>query len=51
MNSLKGTFNQVNRCLKGDGVFLAAILGGDTLTELKYLILLKIFHYLEILLH
>jgi hypothetical protein len=36
MNDLPGIFSQVRRILKPDGVFLAAILGGDTLQELRY---------------
>jgi SAM-dependent methyltransferase len=35
VNDLPGTFVQVRRCLKADGFFLAAVLGGDTLVELR----------------
>jgi SAM-dependent methyltransferase len=35
VNDLPGSFVQVRRCLKPDGFFLAAILGGDTLIELR----------------
>jgi SAM-dependent methyltransferase len=34
-NDLPGVFAQVRRALKPDGLFLAAMLGGDTLTELR----------------
>lgn len=34
-NDLPGVFAQVRRALKPDGLFLAALLGGDTLTELR----------------
>jgi len=35
VNDLPGTFAQIHRALKPDGVFLAAMLGGDTLNELR----------------
>ena len=35
VNDLPGTFIQVCRALKPDGLFLAALLGGDTLVELR----------------
>lgn len=34
-NDLPGTFVQICRALRPDGLFLAATLGGDTLTELR----------------
>jgi SAM-dependent methyltransferase len=34
-NDLPGTLAQIRRALKPDGLFLAAILGGETLTELR----------------
>jgi SAM-dependent methyltransferase len=35
VNDLPGTLAQVRRALKPDGLFLAALAGGDTLTELR----------------
>ena len=35
VNDLPGTLVQIRRALKPDGLFLAAVLGGDTLTELR----------------
>ena len=35
VDDLPGAFIQIRRALKPDGLFLAAILGGDTLTELR----------------
>jgi SAM-dependent methyltransferase len=35
VNDLPGVFAQVRRALKPDGLFLAALLGGETLTELR----------------
>jgi len=35
VNDLPGAFIQIRRALKPDGLFLAALLGGDTLTELR----------------
>jgi SAM-dependent methyltransferase len=35
VNDLPGTLIQVRRALKPDGLFVAALLGGDTLTELR----------------
>lgn len=35
VNDLPGALVQANRCLKPDGLFLGAILGGDTLHELR----------------
>jgi SAM-dependent methyltransferase len=35
VNDLPGTLIQIRRALKGDGLFLAALIGGDTLTELR----------------
>ncbi len=35
VDDLPGAFVQVRRALKPDGLFLAAMLGGDTLTELR----------------
>jgi SAM-dependent methyltransferase len=34
-NDLPGVLVQIRRALKSDGLFLAALLGGDTLTELR----------------
>ena len=35
VNDLPGALIQIRRALKPDGLFLAALLGGDTLTELR----------------
>jgi SAM-dependent methyltransferase len=35
VNDLPGVFAQIRRALKPDGLFLAVLLGGDTLTELR----------------
>ncbi|MBX9710917.1 MAG: methyltransferase domain-containing protein [Xanthobacteraceae bacterium] len=35
VNDLPGTLAQIRRALKPDGLFLAALVGGDTLTELR----------------
>ena len=35
VNDLPGTFAQVRRALRPDGLFLAALVAGDTLTELR----------------
>jgi len=35
VNDLPGTLIQIRRALKSDGLLLAALLGGDTLTELR----------------
>jgi SAM-dependent methyltransferase len=35
VNDLPGTLIQIRRALKPDGLFLAALFGGDTLTELR----------------
>lgn len=35
VNDLPGTFQQILKCLKPDGVFLASIFGGETLYELR----------------
>jgi SAM-dependent methyltransferase len=35
VNDLPGTFVQIKRALRPDGLFLAALLGGETLTELR----------------
>ena len=35
VNDLPGAFSQIMKCLKNDGVFLAAVFGGDTLFELR----------------
>ncbi len=35
VNDLPGTLAQIRRALKPDGYFLAAMIGGDTLTELR----------------
>jgi SAM-dependent methyltransferase len=35
VNDLPGTLVQIRRALKPDGLFLAALLGGETLTELR----------------
>jgi SAM-dependent methyltransferase len=35
VNDLPGVLAQIRRALKGDGLLLAAMLGGDTLTELR----------------
>ncbi len=39
VNDLPGTLIQANRCLKPDGLFLAALFGGDTLSELRQVLL------------
>lgn len=39
-NDLPGVFAQIARILQPDGLFLAALLGGDTLTELRHAFLL-----------
>jgi SAM-dependent methyltransferase len=36
VNDLPGTLAQVRRALKPDGLFLAALVGGETLTELRH---------------
>lgn len=36
VNDLPGALLQIRQCLKPDGLFLAAMLGGDTLTELRH---------------
>jgi SAM-dependent methyltransferase len=36
VNDLPGALIQIRRALKPDGLFLAAMLGGDTLTELRH---------------
>ncbi|XP_076237363.1 arginine-hydroxylase NDUFAF5, mitochondrial [Calliopsis andreniformis] len=35
INDLPGCFKSINKCLKNDGVFMAALFGGDTLYELR----------------
>jgi SAM-dependent methyltransferase len=35
INDLPGALIQINRCLRPDGLFLAALMGADTLTELR----------------
>ena len=35
VNDLPGTLVQIRRALKPDGLFLAALVGGETLTELR----------------
>lgn len=35
VNDLPGTFSQIMRVLKNDGVFLASVFGGDSLFELR----------------
>ena len=35
VNDLPGTFVQIRRTLRPDGLFLAVLMGGDTLTELR----------------
>src|SRR5205085_3781256 len=35
VNDLPGTLVQIRRALKPDGLFLAAMIGGDTLSELR----------------
>ena len=35
VNDLPGTLVQIRRALKPDGLFMAALVGGDTLTELR----------------
>ncbi len=35
VNDLPGTLSQIRRCLKPDGLFLGAMLGGETLHELR----------------
>ncbi|MFP6749286.1 MAG: methyltransferase domain-containing protein [Alphaproteobacteria bacterium] len=39
VNDLPGTLSQIRRCLKPDGLFLAAIPGGGTLDELRQALL------------
>lgn len=39
-NDLPGTFSQIRRCLKADGAFLGALLGGESLTELRHVFLM-----------
>lgn len=36
INDLPGCFKRINNSLKNDGIFLAAVFGGDTLYELRY---------------
>lgn len=36
VNDLPGCFSQIIKSLKNDGVFMAAVFGGDTLYELRY---------------
>ena len=35
VNQLPNTFSQIIKCLKRDGVFIAALFGGETLFELR----------------
>ena len=35
VNELPGTFIQIERALKPDGLFAAALIGGESLTELR----------------
>jgi SAM-dependent methyltransferase len=35
VNDLPGAFTQIRRALRPDGLFLTAVIGGDTLTELR----------------
>lgn len=35
VNQLPGTFEQIMKCLRPDGVFIGAVFGGDTLYELR----------------
>lgn len=35
VNQLPSTFSQIMKCLRPDGVFIAALFGGDTLYELR----------------
>lgn len=35
LNDLPGAFAQIRRALKPDGLFVAALIGGDTLTEMR----------------
>lgn len=39
-NDLPGTLSQIKRCLKADGAFIAALLGGDSLSELRHVFLM-----------
>ena len=39
-NNLPGVLTEINRCLRPDGVFVGAMLGGDTLKELRSSLLL-----------
>jgi SAM-dependent methyltransferase len=39
VNDLPGTLVQVERCLKPDGLFMSALLGGRTLEELRHALL------------
>jgi len=40
VNDLPGSFQQVKKCLKDDGVFIGSMFGGDTLQELRSAFLL-----------
>jgi NADH dehydrogenase [ubiquinone] 1 alpha subcomplex assembly factor 5 len=40
INDLPGTLTRINKILKPDGVFIGSMMGGDTLYELRYFILL-----------
>lgn len=46
INDLPGVFSQIRKILKPDGVFIAALLGGDTLKELRYTYLRLLFFFL-----
>lgn len=35
VNDLPGTFKQICHCLKDNGLFIASLLGGQTLVELR----------------
>lgn len=36
INDIPATLQEIRRCLRPDGVFLGAMLGGETLKELRY---------------
>jgi len=40
VNDLPGTLLQIRQCLKADGAFVAALLGGESLTELRHVFLM-----------
>ena len=40
VNDLPGTLMQIRQCLKADGAFIAALLGGESLNELRHVFLM-----------